>query len=636
MRQEQFLTVLDRDEAERRFLAAVRPEPLGTDEIPLRLARSRVLAEDLYSGVDVPGFDRSNMDGYAVRAADTFGASEEEPRMLRLNGETLAPGIDPKLVVEPGTATPIATGGIVPRGADAVILVEATDEEGDDLRVYRPLTPGTAITFAGTDIARGELVLQRGEFLTSRETAVLAAIGLDQIKVFRKPVVGILSTGNEIVAPGTELKPGQVYDSNARAIADAVEELGGEPVLLGIVPDNESALEAALEAGLQHDMLLLSGGTSKGPGDVAYRVLEKLPPPGVVAHGVALKPGKPLCLAAAGRKPVAVLPGFPTSALFTFHEFVAPVVMLLSGRRQDRRGSVSATLPVRVHSERGRTEYLLVNLVEGRDGLAAWPMGKGSGSVTTFSKADGFLTIPAHREILKQGSQTRVTLLSRELEPRDLVIIGSHCVGLDLLVARLGRREYSSKILAVGSEAGLRAAQSGQCDLAGIHLLDPKTDSYNEPFLDASVQLQPGYGRMQGVLFRKGDTRFDGELSEAVKAAAEGGAVMVNRNRGSGTRVLIDQLLGEIRPDGHANEARTHNAVAAAVSSGRADFGVAIATVANDYGLGFHPLRAEQYDFVIPVDRADRPAVRAFLEILAEPETRAALRQRGFLLEDHD
>jgi putative molybdopterin biosynthesis protein len=350
---------------------------------------------------------------------------------------------------------------------------------------------------------------------------------------------------------------------------------------------------------------------------------------------VALKPGKPLCLAAAGKKPVVVLPGFPTSALFTFHEFVAPVIRRLAGRLDDRRGRLSARMPVAVHSERGRTEYLLVNLVPGREGLAAWPLGKGSGSVSTFSKADGFLVIPAHREIIDQGSEQTVTLLSRELEPKDLVIIGSHCVGLDLIVARLRRRGFTSKILSVGSEAGLLAARAGQCDLAGIHLLDPETDTYNEPFVDATLALFRGYGRMQGLVFREGDERFlNLDLEQAVRAAAaRPDTLMVNRNRGSGTRTLIDRLLGELLPDGYANQVRTHNAVAAAVQSGRADFGVAIATVAADYGLGFRPLREERYDFVAPRQRVDRAPVRAFLEVLAEPETRALLRRRGFLLD---
>ena len=634
MKQEQFLDVVERDEAERRFVAALDLSPRPAESVPLTAALGRVLAEDVTSTVDVPAFDRSNVDGYALGAADTFGATEEAPVRLRLNGETLSTGRSPTVEVTPGTATSIATGAVVPRGADAVCMVEYTDEEDGELIVRRAVTPGQAIAFAGTDIARGELVLHRGESLTSRETGVLAAIGRDYVSVVKRPRVAILSTGDEIVPPGTPMREGLVYDSNGRALADAVRELGAEPVELGIVSDDEAALRDALKSALQHDAVLLSGGTSKGAGDVAYRVLDDLPAPGVVAHGVALKPGKPLCLASAAGKPVVVLPGFPTSALFTFHEFVAPVIRRLAGRRDERHAAVTAELPIPIRSERGRTEYMLVNLVAGDDGLAAWPLGKGSGSVTTWSRSDGFVTIDRNHELVDAGERVDVTLMGRDVDPADFVFIGSHCVGTDVLTAALRERGFTTKVLAVGSEAGLFAAKRGECDVAGVHLLDPESDTYNTPFLDDSVTLAQGYGRMQGVVFRSDDSRFAGDADWRA-ALSRDDVVMVNRNRGSGTRVLIDRLLkdkllGDARPRGHANCARTHNAVAAAVAARRADFGVAIETVADDYDLGFHPLREERYDFVIPKGRADRPATRAFLELLQDPVIRDALRGRGF------
>ncbi|MBI4881228.1 MAG: molybdopterin biosynthesis protein [Planctomycetes bacterium] len=638
MRQEQFLEVIDRDEAERRFHAALDLGPLPAEEVPLERCLGRTLAEDVFAPVDVPAFDRSNMDGYALRAEDTFGASEQAPRRLRLNRELIASGVVPRIQVARGTATAIATGAVIPRGADAVLLVEATDEEGDELVVRRAVTPGEALTFAGSDIARGELVLHDGEALTARETGVLAAIGRERARVRRRPRVAILSTGDEVVPPGARLAIGQVFDSNARALADAVTELGGEPHLLGIIPDDEGALERALAGALGHDVVLVSGGTSKGPGDVACRVISRLPPPGIVVHGVALKPGKPLCLAVCGKTPLVVLPGFPTSALFTFHEFVAPLLRRMLGQVEERRGRVRATLPLRVNSERGRTEYLLVHLVPADEGLRAYPLGKGSGSVTTWSRADGFVTIPQNTEFVAAGAEVTVTLLSRDIEAKDLVFIGSHCVGLDVLVAALRRRGYTARIISVGSEAGLRAAKAGECDVAGVHLLDPATGRYNEPFLDESVVLLRGYGRMQGVVHRLDDARFAGlDCAGFARALpAMHGVVMVNRNRGSGTRLLIDRLLGELRPTGHTNEARTHNAVAAAVAAGRADFGVAIATVARDYGLGFLPLAEERYDFVVPRARRERPALRAFAGLLEDAETRALLRARGFLLGEWD
>jgi putative molybdopterin biosynthesis protein len=636
MRQEQFLDVIDRDEAERRFHAVLDLRPLEAEDVPLDEALQRVLARDVVAPLDVPCFDRANVDGFALRAEDTFGASEDRPCQLRLNAETLAPGMVPVETVLPGTATVIATGAVVPRGADAVVMIEHTDSDGAELLLRRPVTPGGNLTFAGTDIGRGETVLWRGELLTAREVGVLAALGLATIGVVRRPRVAILSTGDELLPPGATMRTGMVYDSNAAILQCSVRELGGEPVPLGIVPDERDALLQALRRALDCDMVLLSGGTSKGAGDLSYRVVAELGPPGIVAHGIALKPGKPLCLAAVRQPqrravPVAILPGFPTSAIFTFQEFVAPIIRRLAGRREDRSATVPARLPMRVNSERGRTEYLLVNLVsapaEGGLPYAAYPMGKGSGSVTTFSRADGFLVIPRQREYLEAGDRVEVHPLGQGLQSADLVVIGSHCVGLDYLLGRLQERGLRTKVLAVGSMGGLTAARRGECDLAGIHLLDPASNTYNRPFLGDDLLLLPGYQRMQGIVFRRDDERFAGKsIAAAVACAlADPGCVLVNRNRGSGTRILIDRLLGDARPPGYLTEAKSHNAVAAAVVQGRADWGVAITPVARDSGLGFLPLQEEQYDFAVPRSRWERPAVRAFRELLGEEDTRQAL-----------
>jgi putative molybdopterin biosynthesis protein len=355
-----------------------------------------------------------------------------------------------------------------------------------------------------------------------------------------------------------------------------------------------------------------------------------------VAHGVALKPGKPICLAATHRKPVVVLPGFPTSAIFTFHEFVASVIREQAGRDSTAPVFVTARLAVKVNSEIGRTEYLLVGLVENPGAspgvsLTAYPMGQGSGSVTTFSRADGFATIGRHEEIVEAGALIGVQLLGKELQLADLIVIGSHCIGLDYLLGALQQRGVRSKFLAVGSTAGLDAAKRGECDLAGIHLLDPKTDEYNRPFLTPGLELIRGYGRVQGVVFRKGDGRFEGKtVVEAVRAVrSDHSCVMVNRNKGSGTRALIDRLLEGEKPTGYAVQPRNHNAVAAAVSQGRADWGLTLDMIAANAGLGFLPLREERYDFVLPKTRANRNGVVAFKKLLGEPSTRDALARLG-------
>jgi len=645
-RQDQFLDVVSRDEAEARFRAHLSLAPLGEESVALAEALGRVLARDVAAPVDVPGFDRAGVDGFALRAADTEGAREDTPRRLRLNPEVLTPGREPTIAVAPGTATVIATGGMIPRGADAVVMVEHTEaieqpDGGVVVEVARAAVAGQFIAAAGSDLAQGETVLRAGCVLTSREIAMLAAVGLGSVCVWRRPRVAILSTGDELVAPGTPIRAGQVYDSNAAVLAAAVSELGGTPIPLGIFPDDDTALAEGLDRALsQGDIVLLSGGTSKGAGDIAHRVVSRLTDPGVVVHGVALKPGKPLCLAVSAGKPVAILPGFPTSAMFTFHEFIAPVILALGGRAAERPEIVPATLPLRIGSERGRTEYVLTSLVRRTDGgLAAYPITKGSGAVTTFAQADGFFAVPALAEQVAAGTALSVTRLGAGGAPPDLVIIGSHCVGLDRLIAHLEREGIRVKALNVGSTGGLAVARRGECDIAGVHLLDPESGAYNTPFLTEGLTLLPGYGRQQGIVFRPDDARFATCPTVAATLAVvrdDPACLMVNRNAGSGTRILLDRLLGGERPAGYMFQAKSHNGVAVAVAQRRADWGLAIETVARQYGLGFLPVQPEHYDFIIPSSRRDLPAVQRFASLLASDAVRTELHDMGFTVAVRD
>ena len=634
-RQQQFLDVVSREAAIARFRTAVPHVTLGPETIPLDEALGRVLARDVASPIDVPPFDRALVDGFALRAADVAGASEAAPRALTLNRELLACGVAPSLSVAPGTATPIATGGMIPRGADAVVMVEQTEFDADAMSVdvVRAARPGQFIGYAGADMAFGETVLRRGSPVTAREIGMLAACGLDSIDVVRRPRVVVLSTGDELVAAGAALRPGAIYDSNGPILSAAIRENGGAVLPLGIVRDDETALEAVLrEAMATSDLVVLSGGTSKGAGDVSHRILQRLGAPGILVHGVALKPGKPLCLAVADGTPIVVLPGFPTSAMFTFHDIVVPLIRALAGLPPREEMSVTATLPQRVASEQGRTEFVMASLAEAENGLVALPLAKGSGSVTAFSQADGFFAVPAERSGLEAGEEVSVTRLGAGLRPPDLTIIGSHCVGLDRVVGRLAERGFRARTLWVGSAGGLAALGRGECDLAAMHLLDPETNTYNRPFLAPDMLLAPGWGRLQGLVYRPRDPRFEGRnLAEAVaEALADPDTVMVNRNAGSGTRALVDGLLKGTRPPGFFNQPRSHNAVAAAVAQGRADWGVAIATVARAYGLGFLALTDERYDFAYRAAHGHRPALRAFLNLLAEPETRRDLAEAGF------
>jgi len=632
--QDQFLTILSREEALARFEAALFPRSITGEPRQLAAALGCALSEDVMAPIDVPPFDRSNVDGFAVRSSDLASAGEAAPVRLRLNDEVIACGVAPQRPVLSGTATAIATGGPLPRGADAIVMVEHTQPCGSRaIDVRRATSPGQFVASAGSDIARGEALLRAGTVVGSREIGMLAACGIAEISVARKPRVAVLSTGDELVQPGEPLPAAAIYDTNGAIVAAAIDENGGEAHFLGAIPDDEAALETAMrKALLESDMLVLSGGTSKGAGDVSHRIIGRLGKPGIIAHGVALKPGKPLCLAVCDGKPVVILPGFPTSAMFTFHDMVVPVLRRMAGLPPRSDATVSAKVPVRIASELGRTEFVMVSLIEGAGGLIAYPSGKGSGAITSFAQADGFLKIDALADQMPAGTQTEVTLFTPHVRVPDLVVVGSHCTGLDLVTAPLAHAGLTVRSIAVGSLGGLAAAKRGECDLAPIHLFDDRSETYNTPFLSDGLELVPGWRRMQGIVFRKGDARFEGRTAEgAVRSAlADPACIIVNRNQGAGTRILIDRLLGEARPDGYWNQPRSHNAVAAAVAQHRADWGMTIAPVAHASHLGFIPLAEEHYDFALVKARRQRPAVQAFLDALASEEGRAALTKAGF------
>jgi putative molybdopterin biosynthesis protein len=632
--QDQFLTILSREDALARFEAALFPRPVPSEMRPLTEALGRALADDVTAPIDVPPFDRSNVDGFAVRSADLASAGEAAPVRLLLNDEIIACGVAPTRPVLSGTATSIATGGPVPRGADAIVMVEHTNPAGGRaVEIRRAASPGQFVSYAGSDIARGEALLRAGTVVGSREIGMLAACGIAQVAVARRLRVAILSTGDELVQPGHPLRPAAIYDSNGAIVTAAISENGGDASFLGAIPDDEAQLEAAMRKALESaDMLVLSGGTSKGAGDVSHRIIARLGKPGIVAHGVALKPGKPLCLAVCDGKPVVILPGFPTSAMFTFHDMIVPVLRKMAGLPPRSDAKVTARVPVRIASELGRTEFVMVSLVEGADGLIAYPTGKGSGAITSFAQADGFLKIDALADQMPANAQAEVTLFTPHIRVPDLVIVGSHCTGLDLVTAPLARAGLVVRSIAVGSLGGLAAAKRGECDFAPIHLFDETSETYNTPYLADGLELVPGWRRMQGIVFRRGDKRFEGlSAQEAVRAAlADPACIMVNRNHGAGTRILIDRLLGEARPDGYWNQPRSHNAVAAAVAQHRADWGMTIAPVAHASGLGFIPLAEEHYDFALVSARKQRPAVQAFFDALGSKEGRNALEQAGF------
>lgn len=626
------------EEARATWYRAFTPRPVGTEDVPLDQALGRIAAADVASNVDVPPFDRSVMDGFAVLASDTFGAQEDAPRRLKVVGHIRA-GDEPTASVGTGRAAEIATGAVVPRGANAVVMVEYTRLEGTLVDVFRPVAPGENVFAAGADIMAGETAVRRGTRLTPREVGVLAAIGRRSVTVYRRPRVAVLSTGNEVVAPTEKLRPGKIYDINAHSVAAAVREAGGEPELRGVVPDRAEELEAAISAAHREcDMTIVSGGTSAGAGDLLYRVISNVGKPGILVHGVAVKPGKPTILAVSFAKPILGLPGYPTSALMIFSLFGAPLVRTMAGvpARDAASHTVEASLAETLHAAGGRRAFQPVALAPKRGGgHTAFALPAESGAISTLSEADGFFEVMEDTKQVPAGTAVQVVLFGESLAPADLIITGSHCLGIDFLLDLLAAShpQFRPKVIAVGSTGGISSVARGEADIAGIHLIHPETGEYNTwalraRHLEGKAILVRGYHRQQVLAIRPGGPRRLASLAGLL----DGKHRFVNRNPGSGTRALLDAELKEVARErglsleeagakilGWEVEAKSHSAVATAIATGRADAGVCIETAAVRAGLARIPLAVESFDFLVRSERAFAPPVRAFLDALSSP-----------------
>jgi putative molybdopterin biosynthesis protein len=424
---------------------------------------------------------------------------------------------------------------------------------------------------------------------------------------------------------------------NSYAICAAIRENGGIPIFLGIARDNPEEIEERLKEGLQADIVVCSGGTSAGMGDLIYGIINKLGEPGILVHGIAVKPGKPTIIAVVNGKPVFGLPGYPTSALMIFEIFVAPVIRAMAGLSKQEREVIKAKLSGKVFSSM-RREFLPVNVVKGKE-YAVYPVtGNYSAAIKTLAEADGFIEIQENRVFL-EDEEVEVELFS-SFKPADLMIIGSHCIGIDLLLEVM-RKKYpvDAKVINAGSSGGLSAIRRGEADIAGTHLLDEETGMYNKPFLlkyglSKKALMVKGYIREQGLIVAKDNPKKVKDIEDMLREDIS----IINRNPGSGTRMLLDmhlrriaaeksmdfgELIAKIR--GYSIEAKSHTAVAVAVLMGKADVGIGIKTVASRYGLDFIPLRGEEYDFVIRKERLSKASVRNFIETLRSEEFKKAL-----------
>jgi molybdenum cofactor synthesis domain-containing protein len=407
-----FRKLMTFDEAKKAIEDQFQPAFLGEEEAVLLEAYNRVLNEDVVSTFDIPPFNRSTVDGYAVRAEDTFGAEENEPAKLKVTG-VVNVGESPSVVLAKKEAVEIVTGAPIPEGANAVVMVEDTEREEDELHVFNSVTANENVMKKGSDIRKGDTVLLKGQVLGSSEIGVLAALGLTKVNVLKIPIVAVLSTGGEVTELGKALPEGKIYDINAYSVSTAVIESGGKPVYQGVVPDDKVALQKAMQIALaSSDMVITSGGVSVGPHDYTPQIVDSLGKPGIIVYGIALKPGKPTTFGLVGSKPVFSLPGHPTSALLVFYLLARPIVQRLAGRPITPIKNVRAIAGLRMFSARGRRTFVMVKLEFDRNcRLIAEPVETGaSGAITTLAKADGFVEVPENEQFIDIDQEVMVGL----------------------------------------------------------------------------------------------------------------------------------------------------------------------------------------------------------------------------------
>lgn len=578
------------------------------EEVNLFEGINRILGEDVFSNVDVPPFDRSKMDGYAVKAEDTYEAEEDNPITLEVVDSVKAGGFS-DIEIKNGECIEIATGAPIPKGANAVVMVEYTERIGNRVKIYSAVSPHENIQYCGNDMMAGELILREGMKLSPRDIGALAAVGKGKIKVKKNLSIGLISTGNELINPDEELKPYKIYDVNTYTLASSIKEKGWDFKFYGIVGDNKEDLKNSIKNALNEDVVILSGGTSAGVGDLTSTVIQELGGE-ILVHGMKIKPGKPTIIGKVGKKLIVGLPGYPTSCLTIFDVLFEDV--------DGNKKTISANFPIRYLSAKGREEYLPVSVVKGQDGYSAYPITKGSGAITSLTYADGYIVVDENKEIL-ENEVVEVHLFG-DIKI-GLSIIGSHCVGVDVILHRGG---LYAKTINVGSLGGLMAIKRGEADISGIHLLG-EDGEYNIPFIKKyklkNAVLIRGYIRKQGFMFKK-DLNIN-SMDDIIKNIDK--YKFINRNKGAGTRILFDKFLKENGIDkkdikGYEIEAKTHSAVGAAVTMGNADIGIGIETIAKKYGLEFIPIGDENYDFLIKSEKLEDEEVKKFIETLKKVE----------------
>lgn len=623
-----YLTDIPLDEAYRRFWEALERvgagRPLPGEPVPVTDALGRVTAAPIWAQISSPHYHASAMDGVAVRAVDTVGASETSPIHLEL--ETQAIWVD--------------TGDPVPTGMDAVVMLENLQELGDgEVEIMQAVAPWQHVRPLGEDMVATELVLPEGRRLGPVDLGAIAGSGSTSVSVRRRPRVAILPTGTELVSPGADLKPGDIVEFNSIMLGGQVREWGGEPACLPPTADDFALLrQRVAEALEQHDVVVVNAGSSAGSEDYTAAVVEDLGE--LLVHGVAVRPGHPVVLGVCRGKPVLGIPGYPVSAILTAELFLSPLIHRMLGLPMPERPRLAATISRKVLSPMGEDEYLRVTLGQVGDRLIATPLQRGAGVVMSLVRADGLVRVPRFSEGIHAGAPVEVELLRRPDEVRNTIVaIGSHDLTLDLLASFVARERPGMNLSSsnVGSLGGLIALQRGEAHIAGSHLLDEETGDYNVSYVrkhlaGRGVVLMNLVYRDQGLIVPSGNPKNIRGLDDLMRADVR----FVNRQKGAGTRVLLDYKLNQMacdpsRVQGYEREEYTHLAVAATVMSGSADVGLGILAAARALKLDFVPLLKERYDLVIPREHYDSPLLAPLLDIIRGEEFRREVQTlRGY------
>lgn len=602
----------ERWEQRLRDLGCCKPTPPETVRVIDSLGR--ITAEAVFAKVSSPFFHSAAMDGFAVRFSDTFGANETSPLILKIGQE----------------AYPVNTGDPIPEGFNAVIMIEDVNiiRKGNDefIEIIEPATPWQHVRTIGEDIIETELIIPQNHRIRPVDIGAMLAGGHVEIKVRKRPLIAIVPTGDELVEPGRDMKIGNIIESNSRVLEGMIIEDNCEPLRQDILPDNlELIKEKIIDLTEKADVLIINAGSSAGSEDFTATAIRELGE--VIVHGVGIKPGKPVILGLVRNKPVFGIPGYPVSTYITYNLFVRPLLYRLQGLSVPEPEMISATLSRNISSTLGQEEFVRVKVGYVKDKVIATPVSRGAGVIMSLVRADGILRVPSLSEGIGAGSEVEIELIRRRDEIKNTIVcIGSHDNTIDILSNFLRKRypQFTLSSAHVGSMGGIMAIRRGEAHIAGTHLLDEDSGEYNIPFIrrlltGIRVNLINLVYREQGLIVKKGNPKGIKGFEDLIRDDV----IFINRQRGSGTRLLTDKELKVrgIDPSGikgYGREEYTHMGIASAVLTGIADVGVGILAAARALDLDFIPVAKERYDLIIPSDFMELTPVKALLEVLWE------------------